>query len=378
MHTDERRLIFAPKARKGRVYRCSSVDNPLFFWGSGFAGLLIFLALLFAPSVAESAGVETYFEPIDARYTVGGAVTALPLKEADGSRFQREKLIGKKVVVLAFWLDICDDCIAQMKQLQDYLRKKKLGKKVTVVAVARGADREEIKRTILVAKANKISFKTVFDPQIETARSFGVIVAPSFLIIDARGILRTPPLLKLKTRVRDMDFYKFLDLTVRGADIPPLQFTPPPDNKRHAAMLGKKAPDFTLETMDGRKVGLKDFRGSKLLIYFWHPNCSYCVRQIPRIQEYFDRKGERLDFKVAALVYLSSEKDRSDAGKIRADNGVTFPFLVDDDKAVGDRYAVADIPVAFFVDGKGIVREVREGQVGDYDAEYDPVFLSEE
>lgn len=341
-----------------------------------FIGAIIFSAFVFASAVAEAGGVETYFEPIGHKYGVGDRLAALPLKGADGAPFPLEKTLGKKVIVLTFWFDVCDDCIEQMKELKKFIRRKGWKKRVSVVAVTRGSDDEEIKRTLAVARARKISFDIAFDPNVVAARTLGVIVVPSSLIIDEKGVVRTPPIIRPGEPIRDMDFFDLLTAVVRGKTIPPLQFVAPPAKREHREMIGRKAPDFTLEAMDGRRVGLKDYRGKSLLVYFWHPNCSYCKRQISRLQTYYEKKGGSLNFEVVALAYLSTGKDRSDAGKVFSDHGVTYPFLVDGDKKVGGEYRVDKIPVAYFIDGGGIVREVRQGQVGDYDEEFDPVFDS--
>jgi thioredoxin-dependent peroxiredoxin len=42
--------------------------------------------------------------------------------------------------------------------------------------------------------------------------------------------------------------------------------------------VGEEAPDFTLETDDGKQVSLKDYRGKKILLYFYPkdgtPGCT--------------------------------------------------------------------------------------------------------
>ena len=33
--------------------------------------------------------------------------------------------------------------------------------------------------------------------------------------------------------------------------------------------IGDRAPDFTLETLDGKKVSLSDYQGKKVILNFW-------------------------------------------------------------------------------------------------------------
>ena len=47
---------------------------------------------------------------------------------------------------------------------------------------------------------------------------------------------------------------------------------------RHPA-VGKPAPTFRAETMDGKRVSVEDMRGRPVLLYFWVPWCSPCVQK---------------------------------------------------------------------------------------------------
>ena len=39
---------------------------------------------------------------------------------------------------------------------------------------------------------------------------------------------------------------------------------------------GQKAPDFELKDTDGSKVRLSDFKGKKVVLYFYAPWCPFC------------------------------------------------------------------------------------------------------
>lgn len=41
------------------------------------------------------------------------------------------------------------------------------------------------------------------------------------------------------------------------------------------------APDFRLQTLDGRQVSLSDYRGRPVLLTFWATTCPSCVQEIP-------------------------------------------------------------------------------------------------
>lgn len=44
--------------------------------------------------------------------------------------------------------------------------------------------------------------------------------------------------------------------------------------------VGKKAPDFSLQNQDGKKFSLKDFKGKKVVLYFYpKDNTSGCTKE---------------------------------------------------------------------------------------------------
>ncbi len=59
-------------------------------------------------------------------------------------------------------------------------------------------------------------------------------------------------------------------------------------------LLGKQAPDFELELINGTKVHLADFKGRPVVLAFWTVNCASCRRELAALaalQQEFQSQG---------------------------------------------------------------------------------------
>jgi peroxiredoxin Q/BCP len=94
--------------------------------------------------------------------------------------------------------------------------------------------------------------------------------------------------------------------------------------------VGDTAPGFSLPDADGNTVSLSDFRGRKVIVYFY-PAASTpgCTKQAC---DFRDNLAE-LDGAGLAVVGISPDKPAKLA-KFRDAEGLTFPLLSDPDKEV--------------------------------------------
>lgn len=99
---------------------------------------------------------------------------------------------------------------------------------------------------------------------------------------------------------------------------------------------GDKAPAFSLESDDGKKISLKDFKGKTVVIYFYPkdltPGCT---------QEACDFQENLPAIKKKKAVVLGISKDPAKMHvKFKEKHGLTFPLLVDDETKVAQAYGV--------------------------------------
>ena len=111
------------------------------------------------------------------------------------------------------------------------------------------------------------------------------------------------------------------------------------------------APDFTLESLDGKSMRLSDLRGKAVLLNFWATWCGPCKIETPWLVELQNQYGSQ-GLQVIGVAMDDSGKE--DIAKFAKDMGVNYPVLLGKE-AVGDAYGgVPALPESFFIgrDGK--------------------------
>ncbi len=111
------------------------------------------------------------------------------------------------------------------------------------------------------------------------------------------------------------------------------------------------APDFSLESLDGKTMRLSDLRGKAVLLNFWATWCGPCKIEMPWFVDLQNKYGsEGLQIVGVAMDDASKE----DIGKFAKDMGVNYPILIGKE-SVGDQYGgVPALPESFLIarDGK--------------------------
>ncbi len=125
--------------------------------------------------------------------------------------------------------------------------------------------------------------------------------------------------------------------------------------------VGDRAPNFTLQSLDGKTVSLDQFRGHIVILDFWASWCTPCRMSMPTLHKYYE------DFKSRGVVMLGVSLDHTAAAArdYLASNGYTDLIALwgsqSDVQAVAQEYGVYGIPHTFVIDKQGIIRFSEEG-----------------
>ena len=121
--------------------------------------------------------------------------------------------------------------------------------------------------------------------------------------------------------------------------------------------VGKRAPDFTLSTVDGKSLTLSNFRGKVVMVHFWQRACPACVREMPMIQSVFPK----LPAEKVAILAVNAKEDEATVKSFKERWNLTFPILLDSQGKVMGDYKVDNIPVTFLLNSQGIIKEIKVG-----------------
>ncbi len=129
----------------------------------------------------------------------------------------------------------------------------------------------------------------------------------------------------------------------------------------NAQMKNGIAPDFTLQSLDGKTVRLSDFRGKPVVLNFWATWCGPCKIEMPWFVDLQKQYGP------AGLQFLGVAMDDAstkDIAEFAESMKVNYPILIGKE-SVGDAYGgVQFLPETFYIDRNGKVVDKAFGLKG--------------
>jgi len=149
---------------------------------------------------------------------------------------------------------------------------------------------------------------------------------------------------------------------------------------------GTKAPEFTLNDKDGKSVSLTDFRGKKIVLYFYpKDNTPGCTRQACAFASAYDV------FRELNTVVIGISKDSAAShGKFAEKYALPFILLSDPELTAIQAYGVWQekklygkvrmgvIRTTFLIDENGYIEQVMPKVKPDTNAEEILAFLRKE
>lgn len=118
---------------------------------------------------------------------------------------------------------------------------------------------------------------------------------------------------------------------------------------------GFRVPDFALTDLNGRTVTPSLLAGRPWLLHFWASWCSSCLAELPELVAFAQAHPEVTILWVSVGEQPLTVRRSLDGTPLRGLVGV------DPDQALASQFRVRGLPATFWIDARGVIREVMTG-----------------
>ncbi len=130
--------------------------------------------------------------------------------------------------------------------------------------------------------------------------------------------------------------------------------------------VGCKAPDFSLQTTDGRQVTLDSFKGRKLIMVFVSPGCASCQDVLACVQKIY-HNWPRSQLEVLAVVRGTA----AEAQQFALQSSVSYPAAADLDNKITGLFKPDSLPALYILNSLGEIKVKRYAPFGGCAQELD-------
>ena len=117
------------------------------------------------------------------------------------------------------------------------------------------------------------------------------------------------------------------------------------------------APNFKLDTLEGKPLSLADYKSKVILLSFWATWCGPCRAEVPDLVELQNKYKEQLQ-----IIGLVVDDDDQEAIKKFVDEfGINYPVAIATDALRLEYGGIPALPTSFVLDAEGRVVQKHEG-----------------
>jgi cytochrome c biogenesis protein CcmG/thiol:disulfide interchange protein DsbE len=128
------------------------------------------------------------------------------------------------------------------------------------------------------------------------------------------------------------------------------------------------APPIRGVTLDGASFDLAALRGRPVIVNFWGPQCIPCRDEFPL----FKAKLTEHAADGLAVIGILTDNGPDPARTFVAEQGATWPTVIDPGGALKKAYRVLGLPQSYFIDPTGVLRSIQVGwlQAADFERQF--------
>jgi len=229
-----------------------------------------------------------------------------------------------KPVILLFTEPNCGPCTAMLPEIRRW--QKEYAKELTISLVSRGTVQENR------AKSTEHGLRGVLmQKDWEVSEAYGVGSTPSAVLVRSDGTIGSPVL------EGPDGIGALLAYAVGERSRLPMH---PGDQQGEL----HSAPEVELPDLNGATVSLTYFRGEKVVVLFWDPECGHCRQMLPALKAWENNSPK----KAPKLLVVSTGTQEANR-----ELGLSSPVVLDEHLAVGPAFGAPGAPSAVLVDERG-------------------------
>ena len=125
-------------------------------------------------------------------------------------------------------------------------------------------------------------------------------------------------------------------------------------------LIGRKAPEFLADSINGKPVSLSNYPESPIVLNFWASWCPPCRDETPHFEKIWRLYKE----KDVVVIGINVQDDLNSANEYISEFDVTFINGMDKNGRIMVDYGVTGLPVTFFLDREGMIIGRWVGSIG--------------
>jgi len=133
-----------------------------------------------------------------------------------------------------------------------------------------------------------------------------------------------------------------------------------PTGRSGEQLIGRKAPEFIADSINGKSVSLSNYPGSPIILNFWASWCPPCRDETPHFEKIWRLYKE----KDVVVIGINVQDDMDSANEYINEFDVTFINGMDNNGRIMVDYGVTGLPVTFFLDREGVIIGRWVGSIG--------------
>lgn len=125
----------------------------------------------------------------------------------------------------------------------------------------------------------------------------------------------------------------------------------------------QQAHDFTMPTVDGKQISLKDYRGKKYVVLdFWGSWCVWCIKGMPRMKAFYEAHQDKMQL----IGVNCADKPTLCQASIKK-HQMTWPQVVNqqgEDLVIA--FGISTYPTKVIISPDGFIDSIYEGESDDF------------